>query len=267
MEQLNRANEDEINPYDLWLVILKRKTLIIGLFLIVVISVTILSFRMPKIYRGDVILKIPQFEIASSNISSRDLIDFIGKIDEERKAELLPKAAVSITDIKFNAFKDAKDKIEVIIESKDKDTILIAISELIDYSNSIDLMKLNLKEEQEKLLKRATELSSVLDASKELLINYRQLLKAGKLIPVGFNPIELNKRISDISLEKQMTEQSLQRINGGVRIARQVQINKDPVKPRIKRNVALSGITSLFLGILLAFFLEFFEKIKNRERA
>jgi uncharacterized protein involved in exopolysaccharide biosynthesis len=56
MDQLNRANDDEINLYDFWLAILKRKKLIIGLFLIGVISVAIISFLMPNIYRGDTVL-------------------------------------------------------------------------------------------------------------------------------------------------------------------------------------------------------------------
>lgn len=218
---------------------------------------------MPKIYRGDAVLRIPQFEIASSNISSKDLLDLIGKIDKERKAKLLPKTFDSIADIKLNAFKDSKDKIEVVIDSIDKNAIVTATSELIDYMNSIDLVKSTVKEEQEKLLKRTTELTSVLSASKEIFETYGKLLKAGKLVPIGFNPIELNKRISDISLEKQITEQSLQRLSGGVRIARQVDIRNNPVKPRIKMNFALSGIVSLFLGCFLAFYLEFIEMIKN----
>jgi hypothetical protein len=264
MDQLNRANDDEINLYDLWLVILKRKKLIISLFLIVVISVAIISFLMPKIYTGDTVLRIPQFEIASSNISSKDLLDLIGKIDNERKAKVLPKTSALITDIKLNAFKDSKDKIELVIESKDKNAIVTATSELVDYMNSIDLVKSTVKEEQEKLLKRTTEFTTVLSASKEIFETYGKLLKAGKLVPIGFSPIELNKRIAEISLEKQAAEQSLQRLSGGVRIARQVDIKNDPVKPRIKMNIALSGIVSLFLGSFLAFYLEFIETIKNK---
>jgi LPS O-antigen subunit length determinant protein (WzzB/FepE family) len=266
MEQSNRANVDEINLYDLWLVILKRKKLIIGLCLIVVILAAIISLLMPKTYGGDAVLSIPQFEIVSLNISSRDLLDLIGKIDKERRARLLPKTSIFITDIKFNVFKDSKDKVEVVIESKDKNAISMAISEVIDYTNSIDLVKSTVKEEQEKLLKRAAELSTVLDASKDLLYTYRQLFKAGKLVPVGFNPIELNKRISDISLEKQMTEQSLQRLSGGVKLARQVDIKDKPVKPRIIMIIVLSGTISIFLAILAAFFLEFIEKIRTKER-
>jgi len=266
MEQMNRANEDEISLYDLWIVILKRKKLIIGLFLFAVISAAIISFLMPKIYRGDTVLRIPQFEIISSNISSKDLIDLIGKIDNERLAKILPKTSIVITDIKLNAFKDSKDKIEVVVESKDKNAILIAVSELIDYTNTICLVKLTVKEEQDKLSKRVAELSWVLSASKELLNTYGQLLKAGKLLPVGFNPIELNKRIADISLEKQITEQSLQRLSAGVSLVRQVEIRNKPVKPRIVMNIALSGVISLLSGIFLAFFLEFFERIKSPER-
>ena len=265
MEQLNGANDDVISLYDLWLVILKRKKLIIGLFLIVVISVTISSFRMPKIYRGDTVLRIPQFEIASSNISSNDLIDLIGSIDKDRKAKMLPKTSALITDIKLNASKDSRDKIVVVIDSIDKNAIVTATSELIDYINSIDLVKSTVKEEQEKLLKRTTELTSVLSASKEIFETYGKLLKAGKLVPIGFNPLELNKRISDISLEKQITEQSLQRLSAGVRTARQVDIGNDPVKPRKKMNVVLSGAVGLFLGVFLAFFLEIIERIKNKK--
>ena len=124
-------------------------------------------------------------------------------------------------------------------------------------------MKLNVKEEQERLLKRSTELSTVIAASSGLLDTYRKLLTGGKLTPVGFNPVELNKRISDIKLEKLAVEQAIQRLKGGIEIANQLYIMDKPVKPRIKMNVALSGIVSLFLGIFLSFFLEYVEKIKK----
>ncbi|MBU4242696.1 MAG: hypothetical protein KKF52_05695 [Nanoarchaeota archaeon] len=42
-------------------------------------------------------------------------------------------------------------------------------------------------------------------------------------------------------------------------------ILKNPVKPNIKMNIALAGITSLFAGIFLAFFLEYVERIRKEE--
>jgi uncharacterized protein involved in exopolysaccharide biosynthesis len=203
----------------------------------------------------------------AANITAKDIVDFVGKIDREKKAKLLPNTYALIDEIKLNAFKESKDKIAIIIEAKDTNAIQAALSEIIEYINAINLVKLNVKEEQERLLKRSTELSTVIAATSELLDTYRKLLTGGKLVPVGFNPVELNKRISDIKLEKLAVEQAIQRMKGGIEIANQLYVMDKPVKPRIKMNVALSGIMSLFLGIFLAFSLEYVEKIKNGNSA
>ena len=52
MEQQNKEDYDEINLYDLWNGIAKRKMLIIGLFIVIVGSTAIGNFMMPNIYRG-----------------------------------------------------------------------------------------------------------------------------------------------------------------------------------------------------------------------
>lgn len=259
MEQQNKENLDEIGLYDLWQIIAKRKKLIVGLFLVCVTSSAIISFLMPKIYRGEAVLVVEP----AANISAKDIVDFVGDIDAEKKAKLLPNTYSLIETIRLNAFKDSKDKLAVIIETKDNKSIQPALSEIIEYINTINLVKVNIKEEQEKLLKRSIELTTVIDASSELLNTYRKLLAGGKLTPVGFNPVELNKRISDIKLEKLGVEQAIQRMKGGIEIANQLYIMDKPVKPRKKMIVVLSGITSLFLGIFLAFFLEYLEYLET----
>ena len=59
MEQQNKESNDEINLYDYWKVIAKRKILIIGLFIVIVVSTAIGSFLMPDIYRGEAVLLVP----------------------------------------------------------------------------------------------------------------------------------------------------------------------------------------------------------------
>ncbi|MCG2709407.1 MAG: hypothetical protein L6246_03670 [Thermodesulfovibrionales bacterium] len=51
----------------------------------------------------------------------------------------------------------------------------------------------------------------------------------------------------------------------GVEMIEKPHILKNPVKPNIKMNIALAGITSLFAGIFLAFFLEYVERIRKEE--
>ena len=41
-------------------------------------------------------------------------------------------------------------------------------------------------------------------------------------------------------------------------------ILKNPVKPSIKKNIALAGITSLFAGIFLAFLMENVERMRKK---
>jgi capsular polysaccharide biosynthesis protein len=88
---------------------------------------------------------------------------------------------------------------------------------------------------------------------------YKKLLKEGKPILLGFNPVEIKKKSSDMEVERLAIEQALKRPNG-VEIIENPYILKDPVNPNIKKNIVLAGITSLFAGILAAFFVEYVKK-------
>jgi hypothetical protein len=250
----------EINLYDLWKVVAKRKKLIIGFFLIFVIFSIIIVPLLPKIYRGETVLIIQP----AVNITAKDLAEFVGKIDQEKKAAVLPNTHTLIGDIKLSTFKDSKDKISLIIEAKDTNAIQPALMEIIEYINNIDLVKMNVKEERERLLRRSHELSIVIAASSELLDTYRKQLIGGKLSLVGFNPIELNKKISDIKVEKLTVDQAIQRLKNGAEIANPLYVVHKPVKPNKRMIVALTGAVGLFLGIFFAFFMDHFEKIKSR---
>lgn len=260
MEQQIEESSDKIDLYDLWKIIAKRKIFIIGLFLAVVVSTAIISSLMPKIYRGEAVLNVLQYEA----IPAKEIVDMIGTVDREKIARILPTTYSSVTNIKLKAMKESKDKIVVIIEAKKIDDIPKALSEFVDNINNFDVVKLNINEEKEKLLKKSTELSDLVQSSSDLSDTYHKLLKAGKLLPMGFNPIDLNKRIVDIKLEKLAAEQAMLRLkDGGIRIATQPYVSSKPVKPNIKMIVFLSGVMSLFWSILLSFFLEYVEKIKK----
>lgn len=265
METQNKGTavyEDEINLYDYWKVIVKRKILIIGLFLVAVLASAIISLLMPKIYRGEVVL-------TQLVLSPKELIAVVGKIDAGKKEEILPTTHHSITDIKLNtiksdATKDSTDKLlQVIIEAKSADDIPAAMTEFVGYLNNFSLINRAVEEERQRLFKQSEELSKVVEHSNELAETYKKLLKDGKLVPLGFNPVEIRKRVSDIEMEKFAIDQAIQRPKG-VEMLEKPYILKNPVKPSIKKNIALAGIASLFAGIFLAFFMEYVERIRNK---
>ena len=76
--------------------------------------------------------------------------------------------------------------------------------------------------------------------------------------------MEINKRMSDLKIEKLGVEQLLQRLKG-VEMLEKPYILKNPVKPSIKKNIILAGIASLFAGIFLAFLMEYVERIRKKE--
>jgi hypothetical protein len=252
--------EDEINLYDYLKTIAKRKRLIIGLFLASIIIAGIISFIMPKIYRGEAVLKLPAKEL----ITAKELMAIIGKIDKEKIRSILPKTYHLATNIKLNELRGSADKIQVFIDSKNPGSIPDVLLELVVYLNNNPLIKRHVEQEKERLLKQRDELSKTIESSKELLKAYQSLLLRGDLIPVGFNPIDLNTRVSDLKIQKLTVEQAIINNLKGVEIIGQ-HISKEPVSPRVKLNIALAGVISLFAGIFLAFFMEFIQKVRGQQ--
>ncbi len=253
MEQQTKQYQNEINLYELWKVIVKRKRLIIGLILVAVILTAIISSLMPKIYRGESAVDVWQNEY----ISARELIEIMGNFDKEKRIAILQTTHDRITDIRLRPLRESKDKFLVIIDAKDVDVIPKALSELLDYVNKIDIVKMAVTREREKLLSREAELSEMVRTSSELVDAYHKLLISGKLLPIGFNPADLNKKIADIKLERIIVSQALNRIqNGCVEAATAPYVSSKPVKPKKMLNVTFAGITSLLIGIFLAFFMD-----------
>jgi uncharacterized protein involved in exopolysaccharide biosynthesis len=277
MEQQNKEYCDEIYIYDLWKVIVKRRIVIIGLFLTIVISTAIVSLFMPKIYRGEVKLSVidnntlPTSDINGRNIliiksaeDAKEIIDIMGSIDDEKKKIVLPQTYASVTSISLKPLGDAKNKIVATIDAKSTESILVAISGLVDFLNNMENVKANLKAEKEVLVQRFVELSNIQKTGQDLLVAYNKLIREGKITAIGFNPLELSKNLVDIKNEKLLVEQALSRLkNGRIQIITLPDIFTKPVSPKISQNVFVAGILSLFFGIALAFLIEYIEKIKN----
>lgn len=243
------AYEDEINLMDYIQVIRKRKWLIILGTLICMIVAAIISLLMPKIYRGEATFNTAkeiitvfgergkEIIIVKEIITAKEMVNFIGKLDKEKLKQVLPKTYNLINSIQLNPLRDSADKFQLIIEAERVDDIPIAISGFVEYIDNNPLIRQSVEEAKERLLKQIEELSKFIESSKELVKAYDNLIKTGRLILVGFNPIELNKRISDIKIEKLQVEQTLKRLKG-IEMVAQPYISSKPVKPKVKQNIA-----------------------------
>ncbi len=256
---MNGNISDEINLMDYIQVVIKRKWLIILGTLICIIVAAIIGLLMPKIYRGEATFKIITKEITTA----KEMVSIIGKLDEEKLKQVLPKNNnLIINSIKLNTLRDSADKFQLIIEAERVDDIPIVISGFVEYIDNNLLIRQSVEQDKERLLKQIEELSEVIESSKELVKAYDNLIKTGRLIPIGFNPIDLNKRISDIKIEKLQTEQALKRLKG-IEMVAQPYISSKPVNPEKRQNVMIAGVVGLLASIMLAFFIEFLEKNKT----
>jgi hypothetical protein len=217
---------------------------------------------MPDIYRGKAVL----FVIPSEEITAKEITDLIGKVDREKRLSIMPKSYPNVKDIKFNTIKDSNNKIIVIIDAKKMDDIPRALSEVVDYLNNMDIIKSKVNRLKAIALKQSEELADLIKSSPDLLSTSTKLFKAGKLSTMGFNPIEINKKIVETKIELLTTEQQLSRLNkGGIEIAVQLYISNKRVSPKILRNVVAAGLFSLLLGVFLAVFIEYIGNIKDKE--
>jgi hypothetical protein len=197
-----------------------------------------------------------------------EIIDLMGRIDDGKKEFILPKTYQSVESVKLKAFKNVTYKIAATIEAENTDDIPVAAAELVDFLNNIDSVKANVNEEREILTQRSIETSNLLKSAPHLIASYNKILSEGKLLPMGFNPIDLGKRIADIKIEKLTVEQALSRLkNGRIQMTTQPYIFKEPVSPKIARNVILAGMLGLILGLFLAFLIEYVINIQNSKSA
>jgi len=246
----------EASLYDVWKVIAKRLKLIAGVVFVSVICATIINLLLPKVYRGEIV-----FGITSKGITSEEIVRLIGKLDGKKLKRILTKTHEVVTDIKLDVPGDSKDKFLMVIDAKSTKDMPEAVSEFIEYTNNNTYVKKQIEQEKEILSRRLEELSSVIESSTQILRTYDMLLKAGKLTVIGFNPIEIIKRVSDLKIEKIEVEQQMKNLKG-VEAVGELVVSEIPVRPKIRMNVALVSMLGIFAGILLAFLKEYREKIR-----
>ena len=256
------VTEDEINLYDLWKVIAKRKVLIIAVFLISVFSAAITSSIMQKVYQGEAVLKIASKDI-SELIQANMIINTFNPINQGKVGMISPQNAVAIMKANFVEIKGFNDRFKVVVQSKDPGKIQDFVKDLVMFLNENTEIKHCIEDCKELLTKRAHELALVIGQSESLKKSYEKMLQNGKVTTLGFSPISLERQLSDMRIEKLIIEKRLENISG-IEVVGKPSVSNQPVKPRIKMNIALAGMASLFAGVFLAFFLEFLSKAKNK---
>lgn len=270
--------EEEIDLREYINVLLKRKGIIISIFLIAVITVAIVSYfiPIPPVYQSSIVFSIAQIDNSpivniteSLEIIKSDIVlnETVKKIESEM--EISTKVLRSLIDtesikgtnfIKVSAEADSPEKAKNIVEN----VVNIFIEQnKNNYQERVKLIQDRLKILEEQVAEFETSIQEI-EKTKKKIAAFEELSEAERQFQTS---LLLNSSVIERELYNDLTAQinSLQeRLNGcnDFFIINYAELPTSPIKPRKALNIIIAGVLGLFVGIFAAFFLEFWQKGK-----
>ncbi|MBA7599993.1 hypothetical protein ES703_07039 [subsurface metagenome] len=274
---MTEIQEEEIDLREYINVLIKRKGVMILIFLIAVITTTLVSyFVISPVYQSSLIFSVAQIdnkptvniteslEIIKSDIVLDDVIEKMGLEKEISTKELKPsintKSIKGTNFIRVSVIADSPERAKNIVEK--------VVEIFIEQNQDIYQGKIKLIEDRLKILKEQVA---------EFEINIQEIEETKKKIATSVELSEaerqfqtsllLSSSISERNLYNSLTNQfnSLQASLESCEDFKAInyaQLPAVPVKPNKKLNILIAGVLGLFVGIFVAFFLEFWQKGK-----
>lgn len=266
--------EDEINLYEYWKIMVKRKKILLGIFLVPVIIAVIIAAIIPRYYRGE-------GEITNPLIPAQNIVGLVGNIDDAKKNIIFTNNSAAIKSVLVSLPKKATDKVSVIIDAKTADIMPQAFKDIFDYISNLPEVKYEIErinaETDLKIPILDFKIKKLIEARKANLVFLSQItemIKRRQLSIVNINPADLIEKDGDISLEIKNLEQTksdaikkkeLLDVKVSAGILAPPSITKQPSNEKIKQSIIITVILSLMAGIFVVFFLNYIERMKMRD--
>jgi hypothetical protein len=207
-------SEEEMNLYDYWKVLIKRKKIFIGIFLIPLVMVTIIILSMPRYYRGECEISIPATPTPNiiTVMPASNIVKLIGYIDDTKKIKIFTNTPDAIKSVFVSVPKNSTGKVSIVIDAKTADNVTAAFKDIFNYIGNLPEIKeeiARIKEEQNSKLNNLTEesnfkIKALIEAKKANLIFLNQvtdMMKKRQVPFVNINPADLIMKDSNLSLE------------------------------------------------------------------
>lgn len=274
MENKLDIQEYEINIREYINVIIKRKKLILAIFLLSVVTAAIVSLRMPKVYEITSIVQLGSInELLIRNedakaimLNQNSLLSLIKKLGLKTGVDSLEKS------IKIDGIKDT-NLLKIKIMYSDID-IAIRINEAI--VNPFITQGQSIYQERIALInERLNEIDKEIKNAEGDMGRIQAFISS---LPNANNISQLDASLRIILLQNILPNyesnlSALRNQRNGLKLllanAKDFKVFDAPIKPKSpigpnkKQNVLIAGMFSLMLGIFLAFILEFWQKSKK----
>jgi uncharacterized protein involved in exopolysaccharide biosynthesis len=262
---------EEINLYDYYKVIVKRKNIIIFITLIATILSFIISYFSPKIYESQSVVRISSVSTLSSNEDAAPLVvvseakliieDLKQRLKQRNFEKFDGDINKQIVDLNILDIGSLGNSFKLVVQTKTNPKLAVEVSnKTLSYLQNNDFIKSEINKERTILTNKISKTKETLEKAIKIKNNSIALLESRN--PVGFNPVDLEARINDLENQIVGLEERLKDFKSFEFISKPYASTKS-VKPKILLNTILGFIVSLFLGIFAVFFVEWFEKVKG----
>ena len=278
--------DDEIDIYELVMVLARRWKLILGIFIAaVIVSAAVSLFLLKPVYKSSFLIRTRIARETTKAIGDIQYINFEIKnkdyVAVSKQLNIPVKYVKAIKAIKAKRIKRVSKKvlttksniIRVTCLVLDKTILSLVAKNLVHYINGTKYVRMmevhakaNLLYQKTLLINNIKTISSILDNLKGLSSNnassQNPLLLYGHL---NFHLRALMNKLVNTKLQIKNIDFTLKyRLYTRSWVLVKPYIPSVPFKPNKKLIVAVSGISALFFGVFLVFFLEFIENNKNR---
>lgn len=263
--------EDEIDLYEIWLKIKKRYKIIVGTVCFFVALSLIYIFITKPIYEEKFTVKLPSYANAKPLLTPQEVKGEIRKLDNlarlkryeelSSKLNLKKEIASKMISIRANSIRGVNDAIEINIKVTDPSIVKLISLKTIDYLNNkkytkefIQTVKGQLEEEIneiEKTIRKLYDIKKIIESS----------ISKGQ--PIYFNPADIDEAILAFSNRLYELKFRLKTLKG-FEISVEPEVPSSPTKPKKALIIAVSFVSSVFIGIFLALFLEWLEEVRIR---
>ena len=250
--EIKELHEDEIDLYELLLVLKKRLKLIIAVFVLGVVATAVLSFLMPNIYQARTTMLVDSSLTQAFLLNNLQQYQFKG---ENKFSFIIP----------LQAHQQVNNMALAILNGLEfKKKVLNRIKAI--YGNTEEIQNLerslgNKKSLFESKVDRETQAIVVLSEHKDKKLA-EDILKAALE--------EFEKELDKVSQNYQkMFGQGYEKSDKNsifiLNVVEQPTSLEKPVKPKRKLIIAVSGVTFLILGVFSAFVIEWWSRVKSTQ--
>jgi len=240
--------QNEISVYEIVLIIIKRIRLILGVLIVGVVLGGVVSIILPNIYRARATLWIDYFlihlmqsflkSVQSGNSNEEGRLSLMVPLQQQGKSPDINNLSISI----LNSLGFKRKVIERIKNDYANKEELLELEKAIDSGNGEKLFKAEIDKNTQSILLLSEQKSRILAESilRAAIEEFRKELEKVSMTYSGVSMSEGKSEYGNFILYVVEPPNSI----------------KDPVKPQRTLIITASAVSSIFLGIFIAFLVE-----------